>query len=60
MKNGTIYDAPRDSSILAAKLCLEGAMVLPNAYWFNGVGRSCWASRNKECIAVIGGHAFYG
>ena len=35
-------------------------MVLPNAYWFNGVGRSCWASRNKECIAVIGGHAFYG
>ena len=32
----------------------------PNAYWFNGVGRSCWASRNKECIAVIGGHAFYG
>lgn len=57
---GAMEKTPNSGSIIAAKLCLEGAMVLPNAYWFNGVGRSCWASRNKECIAVIGGHAFYG
>ncbi len=47
-------------SILAAKLCLEGANVVPGAYWFNGVGQSCWASRHKSLITTIGGHAFYG
>ena len=47
-------------SILAARLCLEGANVVPGAYYFNGVGVPCWASRNKSLIRVIGGHAFYG
>ena len=51
---------PNADSVIAAKLCLEGATVLSNAYWFNGVGLGCWASRNKACVAVIGGHAFYG
>lgn len=59
-KTGCMAKTPNEGSILAAKLCLEGAVVVPNAYWFNGVGRSCWASRNKTCVAVIGGHAFYG
>lgn len=47
-------------SILAAKLCLEGAMEAPGAYWFNGAGISCWASNNKSHIVTIGGHSFYG
>lgn len=51
---------PNADSVIAAKLCLEGATVLSNAYYFNNVSQSCWASRNKACIAVIGGHAFYG
>lgn len=55
----TSYE-PNAESILAARLCLEGANVVPGAYWFNGAGKSCWASRNKATIAVIGGHAFYG
>lgn len=59
-RTGAMEKTPNSGSIIAAKLCLEGAVVLPNAYWFNGAGKSCWASRNKECIAVIGGHAFYG
>ncbi len=59
-KTGCMEKTPNAESVLAAKLCLEGAVVVPNAYWFNGVGRSCWASRNKTCVAVIGGHAFYG
>lgn len=51
---------PNAESILAAKLCLEGAMVVPGALYFNGVNKPCWASRNKTLIAVIGGHAFFG
>lgn len=49
-----------DESILAAKLCLDGAMEAPGAYWFNGAGKSCWASNNKSHIVTIGGHSFYG
>lgn len=56
---GTINLEPNEESIIAAKLCLEGAVVLPDALWFNRAGISCWASRNKECIATIGNHAFY-
>ncbi|MEG2456179.1 MAG: cell wall hydrolase, partial [Oscillospiraceae bacterium] len=57
---GAANCTPDAESILAAKLCLDGAMVVPGAYWFNGAGRSCWASQNKNCVTVIGGHAFYG
>lgn len=55
------YWTPNANSVIAAKLCLEGASVIPaNAFYYNGVGLSCWASRNKTCLTVIGAHAFYG
>lgn len=57
---GATNATPNEESILAARLVLEGANVVPGAYYFNGVGKSCWASRNKSLIRVIGGHAFYG
>lgn len=57
---GATNATPNASSLRAAQLCLDGAMLVPGAYYFNGVGRSCWASRNKSLIAIIGGHAFYG
>lgn len=57
---GTTRKETDSDSVIAAKLCLDGAVVVDNAYWFSGVGRSCWASRNKELVATIGGHAFYG
>lgn len=60
VRNGSINLEPNEESIVAAKLCLDGAMILPNAYWFNGAGVPCWASSRKECIAIIGNHAFYG
>lgn len=59
-RTGAMQKTPNEGSILAAKLCLEGAVIVPNAYWFNGVGKTCWASQHKTCIVVIGGHAFYG
>lgn len=57
---GATDKAPDDEAVVAAKLCLDGAVVLDGAYYFNGVGKPCWASRNKPQVAVIGNHAFYG
>ena len=57
---GATNATPNAESIVAAKLVLEGANVVPGAYFFNGVGKACWASRNKTLLYTIGGHAFYG
>lgn len=57
---GATNATPNVESVIAAKLILEGANVVPGAYFFNGVGKACWASRNKELLYTIGGHAFYG
>ena len=57
---GATNATPNEESILAARLVLEGANVVPDAYFFNGVGLACWASRNKQLLYTIGGHAFYG
>lgn len=57
---GATNATPNEESILAARLVLEGANVVPEALYFNGVGKACWASRNKRLIRTIGGHSFYG
>ena len=57
--NGSVYTQPNAESIIAAKLCLDGAVVLPNALWFNRAGTNSWAARNKSYIATIGAHSFY-
>ena len=51
---------PNASSVIAAKLVLDGGVVeeTEGALYFDSTARS-WASRNKECIAVIGNHYFY-
>ena len=51
---------PRQSSVIAAKLVLDGGMVsgLEDALYFDSAVNS-WASRHKECIAVIEDHKFY-
>lgn len=57
---GATNATAKAEDIIAAKLAMDGADVVGNAKWFNGVGKSCWASRNKRLIANIGGHSFYG
>lgn len=57
---GATNATPQEGAILAAKLALEGVNVVPGAHYFNGVGKPCWASRNKAHLYTIGGHAFYG
>lgn len=57
---GATNATPSAHSIIAAKLAMEGANTVGKACWFNGVGKSFWASRHKSLIATIGGHSFYG
>lgn len=53
---------PNESSVIAAKLVMDGASVeiVENALWFDAKCSSSWAARNRTCLAVIGGHKFYG
>jgi len=60
-KNGRLADRePNGSSVIAAKLVLDGGVVeeTEGALYFDSNAKS-WASKHKECIAVIGGHKFY-
>lgn len=59
--NGTIYQEPVDSAILAAKICLEGYTISSRMlYFFNpAIATSSWIARNRRYIVTIGNHAFY-
>ena len=54
------YRTPNEQSVIAAKLVLDGGVVEETlgATHFDSCSNS-WASRNKTCVAVIGGHRFY-
>lgn len=57
--SGSVYRDPNWDSQVAAKLVLDGAVVLDNALFFNRAGLDCYASRNRAYVATIGAHAFY-
>ena len=57
--SGSIKKTPNEESVIAAKLVLDGAEVVPTALFFNQAGMSCYASRNRTYVTTIGGHAFY-
>ena len=57
--SGSIHRDPNWESVVAAKLVLDGAVVLDNALFFNRAGLDCYASRNRAYVATIGGHSFY-
>lgn len=61
VSNGTIYLDPNPESIVAAKLCLDGANTVGNALYFVNPKTSpnSWASRNRPHVATIGAHAFF-
>lgn len=58
-KNGSIKRTPNAESVMAAKLCLDGAVELNNVLWFNRAGLKSWASRNCTLVATIAQHSFY-
>ncbi len=61
VRNGSIYRNPSNESVIAAKLCLEGANTVGSSLYFVNprVSPNSWASRNRPHVATIGAHAFF-
>lgn len=59
--NGTIYNEPNAESVIAAKLCLDGASVSDKVLFFmNGrIAQSTWISDNRPYVMTIGNHDFF-
>lgn len=58
--SGTIYKNPADSSVLAAKIALEGTQVVDALYFCPVKGaKGSWMDRNRTYIDTIGNHVFY-
>ena len=52
--SGAIYKDPSAKSVIAAKLVMDGAVVLKNALFFNLAGMDTYASRNRTYVTTIG------
>ncbi|MBO5908803.1 MAG: cell wall hydrolase [Clostridia bacterium] len=61
VSNGTIYQEPTQSSILAAKICLEGFRVEGEPLYFlrPSASTSSWIVNNRKYIYTIGNHYFF-
>ena len=59
--NGTVYASPAASSVIAAKLCLEGVTVSPNVLYFLNPDKatSFWITYARRYAFRIGTHQFY-
>ncbi|MBQ4556907.1 MAG: cell wall hydrolase [Clostridia bacterium] len=58
--SGSVYKAPTESAVLAAKVALEGVEVVDALYFCTRrVSVGSWASRNREYCTTIGNHVFY-
>ncbi len=58
---GSVYCTPNAESVIAAKLCLDGANTAGEALYFVNPRTTpgSWASRNRPYVATIGAHAFF-
>ena len=50
---------PNSESVVAAKLVMDGAEVLPTALFFNRTGLLSYAAKNRAFVTTIGNHDFY-
>ena len=62
VSSGTIYNTPTASSVMAAKICLEGySLSTQMLYFYNPtIATSSWIGRTRPYIMTIGNHKFYG
>lgn len=58
---GTIYNKPSASSVIAAKICLEGYSLSERALFFMNprAATNNWISKNRPYAFTIGNHDFY-
>lgn len=59
--NGTIYDEPAESAVIAAKLAMDGANTAGNSLFFlnEAIATSKWIVESCEFVKTIGNHSFY-
>lgn len=59
--SGTIYRTPSDSSILAARLCLEGFSLNDDILFFfnSSLASGSWITANRTYTMTVGQHDFY-
>lgn len=57
--NGTIYLTPDEDSVIASKLCLDGAREAEECLYFNVTSMVSWADRSRTYVCTIGDHNFY-
>ena len=59
--NGTIYDPPCESSVIAAKICLEGYSISDKIVYFlnEAISSNMWVTNNRPYVMTLGNHAFY-
>lgn len=58
---GTIYQTPTTSSVIAAKICLEGYTMSDSILFFMNprIATNNWISKNRPYAFSIGNHDFY-
>lgn len=58
---GTIYNKPATSSVIAAKICLEGYSLSDSALFFLNprIATNNWIVKNRQFAFRIGNHDFY-
>ena len=58
---GTIYKTPTESSVVAAKICLEGYSISEDILFFMNprIATNNWISKNRPYAFSIGNHDFY-
>lgn len=61
VSNGTIYNEPTAESVLAAKLCLDGANTVGSSLYFlaPAIAQNHWAMGSRTYVTTIGSHWFY-
>ncbi len=61
ISNGTIYNAPAFTAVLAAKICLEGFSVSDDILYFLApkYASSSWISKNRSYEFTVLNHEFY-
>lgn len=61
VSNGTIYEEPVQSAVLAAKMTLEGAQVVGDSLYFfaPALSQGTWIVNNATYHTTIGNHQFY-
>lgn len=58
---GSVFRTPNEESIIAAKLCMDGARVPGEPFYFctTEIMSTSWAGKNRPYIETIGNHAFF-